>query len=228
MGRPLFWQIHPVWAFYLLAAIALGVFGVGLYVRIAPWKKNLGALRSGFHPSGIKALFTDGLLGKKIWAGDVPAGLMHFLIFAGFLLLFLGTLILSADHYLKLKFLQGAVYLWYSACLEVAGVMLLAGLVWAAVRRYLQRVPRLENRPEDALVLFWLGLAAFSGFLIEALRLAAMQPDWRQWSFIGDLVSRWFDPDQARPLYPYFWWLHAFLSLGLVAYIPFSKLFHVL
>ena len=36
--------------------------------------------------------------------------------------------------------------------MEVAGLTLLAGVLWALVRRYLQRVPRLERRLEDALV----------------------------------------------------------------------------
>jgi Fe-S oxidoreductase len=42
-------------------------------------------------------------------------------------------------------------------------------------------------------------------------------------------VSRvWNNPQTSLSLYPFFWWVHALLSLGLIAYIPFCKLFHVL
>ena len=46
---------------------------------------------------------------------------MHLAIYAGFLVLFLGTVTLEIDHLApeSLKFLEGAVYQWYSAILDL-------------------------------------------------------------------------------------------------------------
>ena len=107
--------------------------------------------------------------------------------------------------------------------------MLVVGLLWAMIRRYIQRVPRLERRPGDLLVPIWLLLAALSGFLTEGVRLAAQAPSWAGWSFAGYWVSLlWSPSDPPVSLYPYFWWSHAFISLGFIAALPYSKLFHIL
>jgi ferredoxin len=72
-------------------------------------------------------------------------------------------------------------------------------------------------------------MVALSGFLVEGLRLAAQRPEWAKFSFAGYWVSLlWARPDAALSIYPYLWWTHALLSLGFIAAIPFSKLFHIL
>jgi Fe-S oxidoreductase/nitrate reductase gamma subunit len=170
----------------------------------------------------------DAFLGKRFLKGDIAAGMMHLLILWGFLGLFAGTVLLTVDHYV-LSFLEGSVYLIFSVCLEITGVMLVVGLLWAMIRRYVQRVPRLERRPGDLLVPIWLLLAALSGFLTEGVRLAAQAPSWAGWSFAGYWVSLlWSPSDPPVSLYPYFWWSHALISLGFIAAIPYSKLFHIL
>jgi Fe-S oxidoreductase len=106
--------------------------------------------------------------------------------------------------------------------------MLLAGILWALIRRYVQRVPRLERHLEDALVPAWLLLVGLTGFMVEGLRLVSQQPAWAQWSFVGVWVGSLFSPAVAKDLYPYLWWGHAVLSLSFIAAIPYTKLFHIL
>ena len=81
---------------------------------------------------------------------------MHSMVYYGFLVLFLGTVTLEIDHLLPadFKFLQDEVYQGYSLVLDLAAVVFLGGLVWAAVRRYGQAPLRLRSktRPED----FWI------------------------------------------------------------------------
>ena len=173
-------------------------------------------------------MLLDGLLGRRIFRGDIAAGTMHLLILWGFLGLFVGTVLISADYWLY-HFLNGPVYLFYSLCLEIAGLVLVAGLIWALIRRYLQRIPRLERRLDDLSVLGFLLIVVLSGFLVEGLRLAAQTPQWSRWSFAGHWVSLlWAQPQAPLAAYPYLWWTHALLSLGFIAYIPYCKLFHML
>ncbi len=226
--RTSYWCIQHVWIFYLLAAVAVGVFIFGLLIHVSVWTKGIKRQTIPFSWRGISNLFLDGLLGRRIFRGDVAAGTMHFLILWGFLGLFAGTILISVDYWLY-HFLEGSVYIWYSACLETLGLMLMTGLVWSLIRRYLQRVPRLERRIDDVTVVALLCMVVLSGFLVEGLRLAAQTPDWAQWSFVGHWVSLlWANPQGALSIYPYVWWIHALLSLGLIATIPFCNLFHIL
>jgi Fe-S oxidoreductase/nitrate reductase gamma subunit len=226
--RSSFWNIQHVWLFYLLAALAIGIFIFGIFTHISVWIKGVRRQNIPLELRGISNLFMDGLLGRRIFRGDVAAGTMHLFILWGFLGLFVGTLLISVDHWLY-HFLLGSTYVWYSTYLEIFGLMLMVGLIWSLIRRYIQRIPRLERRSEDLTVVALLLVVVFSGFAVEGLRLAAQRPEWAGWSFIGQRLGLlWRDPQGALSAFPYVWWAHALLSLGLIAYIPFSKLFHML
>jgi len=225
--RIMFWQIEDVWIFYVLAALATGLLLAGVAAHIRVWKKNAGSLEVPFSKEALKRTILDTFLGRRVLQGDIAAGIMHLFLFWGFLSLFMGTSLLAVHHYL-LPFLKGTAYLVFSLCMEVGGLMLLAGIMWALIRRYIQRVPRLERRLEDAVVPAWLLLAALSGFMLDGLRLASQQPPWGAWSFVGWWIGGLFSAASAEGLYPYLWWGHTLLSLSFIAVIPFTKLFHVL
>src|SRR5207247_8380062 len=67
---------------------------------------------------------------------DGAAGVMHSLIYFGYLVLFAVTTVLLIDEQLppSLKFLHGTVYKTYSLVGDVAGIAFLTGLVWAVLR----------------------------------------------------------------------------------------------
>lgn len=227
--RTSYWHIEPVWVFYLLAAMAVAVFIFGLFTHLSVLVKGVKSQKIPFSAKSISKLIFDGLLGRRIFRGDIAAGIMHLLILWGFLTLFIGTLLISVDYWL-VRFLEGSLYLCYSACLEVAGLMLTIGVIWAIIRRYFQRVPRLERCSKDLIIVLWLLLVVLSGFAAEGGRLAAQRPDWAGWSFVGYWLSLicWSNPEGALFAYPYLWWLHALLSLGFIAYIPYCKLLHII
>ncbi len=226
--RNSYWHIEPVWLFYILAAVAVAVFLFGVFVHVSVWTRGRKHQRIPFSGQAISNLLLDGMLGRRIFSGDIAAGTMHLLIMWGFIGLFVGTVLISADYWVY-HFLKGTFYLWYSTSLEIVGVMLAVGLLWAFIRRYVQQVARLERRPEDFVVVVFLFLVVLSGFAVEGLRLAAQRPEWGRWSFVGHWVGLlWAHPESALAAYPYLWWAHALLSLGFIAYIPYCKLFHML
>ena len=225
--RIMFWQIEDAWIFYVLAGLATGLFLAGVAAHIRVWKKSARSLEIPLSREALKRTILDTFLGRRVLQGDIAAGIMHLFLFWGFLSLFIGTSLLAVHHYL-LPLLEGTTYLVFSLAMEVGGLMLLAGIMWALIRRYLQRVPRLERRREDALVPAWLLLVGLSGFMVEGLRLASQQPPWGAWSFVGWWMGAPFSAAAAKDLYPYLWWGHTLLSLCFIAVIPFTKLFHIL
>lgn len=232
-----FWGISAVWLFYVLAAISVIIFLAGVYYRVSVWmvgrrnRGSAGPVRARGARAGATRwarLALDGLLGRRIFSGDLWAGLMHAFIMWGFIGLFVGTVLATIDHWF-VHFLTSDTYLVYSFCLEIFGLMLTAGLLIAFARRYVVKVARLDNQPQDLWILVLLFFCVLSGFVVEGTRLAAETPDWEGHSFTGLGLASWLPADGgAEAFYPYIWWFHAVICLALVAYFPFSKLFHSL
>jgi Fe-S oxidoreductase/nitrate reductase gamma subunit len=225
--RELFWKIGAGWLFYVLAAVAMGLLVVGVAAHVRVWLKSAPKGKVAFSGEALKRTASDVVLGLRVLKGEVQAGIMHALIFWGFVILTIGTTILLIHEHLT-SFLAGKSHLLFEISMEIGGLILLAGILWALVRRYLQRVSRLERRLEDAVVPLWLLIVVCSGFILEAMRLASQKPAWAQWSFVGAWAAGFVSPGTAEATYPYLWWGHALLSLGFIAVIPYTKLFHVL
>jgi Fe-S oxidoreductase/nitrate reductase gamma subunit len=223
-----FWGIDAIALFYILAGISLVVFLVGIYLHASVWLAGIKRDKFNISRAGMINLLKDGLFGRRIFKGDLYAGLMHIFIMWGFIGLFAGTVLSTTDYWL-VHYLSGNTYLVYSFCLEVFGLMLSAGLLMALIRRYVIRTTRLDKLPQDLWILILLLAATLTGFMVEGVRLATNMPDWEKWSFTGMVFSHLISSkDQAEALYPFIWWLHVLVSLFLIAWFPFSKLFHSL
>ena len=224
--RELFWKINESWLFYVLAALSVCLFLLGIAAHLLLWRKSGPKGKVAFSGRALKAMVSDVFLGIRVLKGEVAAGIMHSFLFWGFVILTIGTTLLLIHEHL-FSYLAGRSHLFFELVMEVGGLILLAGVVWAMIRRYLQRVPRLERRAEDAVVPLWLLAVVGSGFLLEGARLAAQEPAWGGWSFAGWWLAGLISNSTAQSTYPYLWWGHALLSLGFIAVIPFTKLFHV-
>ncbi len=253
--RKIFETISPalVFAFYVLAIVALAIFLYGLWQRIAKYRAGKPADR--FDGLWTRAVFlvrttvTHATLRKR----NGLVGLAHGAIFWGFIGLFLGTVVITIDHDIVrqidpgLQFWKGAFYQWYSLLVDLAGLALLLGLAVMAVRRWVAQPRRLrydrQDRArdeydrsgyirDDQIFLWGLILIGASGFLIEALRISFSWPPFEIWSVVGWNLAALLSvlglsPDTARALHPYVWWGHAVLVLCFIAYLPFSKAVHM-
>ncbi len=230
--RPGFWLIAHPGVFYALSVVALVFFGLGMGIRVRAWIGGTRGTRGQEVRPDLSALLVDGLLGRRIFSGDRAAGVMHLGLAWGFAGLFAGT-VLNAVHEHVVPFLEGPVYLVYSACLEVAGLFLLAGVGIALWRRLMAGVDRLERSWSAYVVPVWLGLVVVTGFLVEGVRLGHQAPAWASWSFVGRGVAGFLlwvglDPDGLGAVYPWLWWIHAGVALALVGFLPWTRLVHAL
>ncbi len=141
---------------------------------------------------------------------DPAAGLMHSMIYFGFLVLLGVTTVLEIDHQMPedLKFLQGRTYQAYAFVGDAAGAVFVGGVVWAIVRRYVQRPYRIriKTKPEHALILGTFLLIGLSGFASEMFRIAHSSAsgedmDFEKWSFIGYPLSRLVDGSSVATLH---------------------------
>ncbi|MCE7885115.1 MAG: 4Fe-4S dicluster domain-containing protein [Actinobacteria bacterium ATB1] len=237
--RPTFFNItfSAQVIFYIMVSLAGLGAGYFFYRRTDNWFRGAPERRAGHMQERAKEL-SEGLRMRTLLR-DPAAGMMHALIYVGFVVLFIGTVLLEINSLAPtdLKFLHGDVYLAYSLVLEVAGIALIAGLVWAVWRRYISRVyrVRVKSKLDDVLMLSILGWIAVSGFLVESFRIAWQAfPDYEVYSFVGYTLGKlwvlggdggdtWLETGHQV-----FWWLHFAGFVAFLVILPTTKMRHMI
>jgi Fe-S oxidoreductase/nitrate reductase gamma subunit len=224
------------WTLYGALAVTLAVFGYGLYRRIRLWRQGQPSLQWDRPGKRLRNVVVY-VLGQTKVANEAFPGVMHLSIFFGSLVLFFGTALIFLNDDLihpifGTHFIRGSFYLGMELVLDLLGLVFVLGVVLALVRRYVIRPKRLENRPEDAIILTMLLLVGAGGFVLEGLRLAVQQPEWSGYAFVGHLLARLFIAFGAtgaatRVVHQILWWVHTVLALGLIGLIPYTRLFHI-
>ena len=129
------------------------------------------------------------------------------------------------------QFLDGGVWLLFSLLLDIAGVVVLVGTGFGLYRKYIGKPERMVKSTQDGILLSLLFLVIFSGFLVEGIRLAALNPPAADWSPIGfafgGVVKALFGAKALSALYIGIWTIHFLFAFSFIAYIPFSKYEHI-
>ena len=245
--------------FYVLGYAAIAVFGYGVYVQIRKYRRGAALVLEGGLWARFCAMLASVLSGRTVDRRDLKAGGAHRLIFYGFMLLFAGTATITLEYDILeplfgIRFWHGEFYLVFSLILDVAGVALIAGLVFMMYRRGWMRLPKLDyarpdrlpgdpdfDRPqyrrEDWAFLWILLIIAGTGYVLEAARLVWLQDradvwDTRWWSPVGALLAEGLSAAGlgARGgglLRHGLWWFHGLIALVLIALIPYTKVKHI-
>ena len=225
------------WAFYVVAATMLFVCAWLVSQRVRNYERGKPDDRRTTR-SNVHRRMKDFRAG--VWMQtllrDPAAGVMHSFIYFGFLWLFIATVVLEIDHQLpdNLKFLHGGVYQGYSFAAEIGGVVFVTGIAWAIGRRYVQRPYRIriKTKPEDAVILGTFLVIGVTGFLTEALRIAAQgRPDFEKWSFVGYGIASWFGGwtlGNLEVMHRVLWGVHFAAFVAFLVILPTTKLRHMI
>jgi len=242
-GREIFWNaqyFEPI--LFALTAVAVVIMAYGIYRRWLMWKAmGKPEMRLDNMKERVKTVLAEVFLQRKVLKDPYP-GIMHGLIFFGFFVLIFGAAFDAGEFHVteplfNWSFLRGNFYLGFSFLMDLFGLFVLVGVAIALDRRFVKRPDRLgykgeiDNTPDDVIVLLLIAGIIATGFVIEALRIYVTNPPWEGWSFVGWLLSRTFtgvDYDTARILHKVSWWVHVFFALGFIAYIPYSRLMHII
>lgn len=228
--REVYWNIEGEHWLYALFIIALVIFAYGVYQRVKLWKLGQPENRWSNIGQGIKDILVYSFGHKRLLKDPYP-GLMHLGIFWGFIFLTFATGIITMQADFGLSIFQGWLYLFIKLTANLFGLLALIGILVAAFRRYIQKPSRLDNKPDDAIVLILLFSILFGGFLIQGARIAAQPDPWAAWTIVGQgiavILQAIFNPDQLRIFHRFLWWLHLVLAMSFIAYFPYSKLFHI-
>ncbi|MBI4641670.1 MAG: (Fe-S)-binding protein [Candidatus Tectomicrobia bacterium] len=236
--REVFGNIPAGGLIYLFAVVMAVVLFYGLYKHYCFWR--LGKPENRFDQIGerIHSFLVYGF-GQRRVVQDRYSGLIHLLIFTGFITEMIGTTILAIQEYMTPllgHFWKGYFYLYYSLVLDIFGILGMLGIVMAAHRRYLAKPDKLNNIFEDAIILPFFFLVFATGFVVEGFRIAITElgphPDWALWSPGGYIFAKMavgigLSEGALSLLHRLSWWVHILLVFVFLGYFGWSKMDHV-
>ena len=114
---------------------------------------------------------------------------------------------------------------------DLTGVMILAGIVLALIRKGFELPSRVAGLPgRDRFALILIGSIVTVGFVLEGMRMTMTgAADNAAYAFVGIAVSSLFSNTATlTDVHGYVWYVHAVLIGVFVAYLPFSRLFHII
>ena len=225
------------WAFYTVAPIMLFVCAWLVSQRVKNYERGAPDNRTTTKKNVHRRMrdFRAGVWMRTLMR-DPAAGLMHSMIYFGFIVLFIATVLLEIDHQApdRFKFLTGGMYEGYSFSADVFGAIFVVGIVWAILRRYVQRPYRIriKSKPEDAVILVIFLAIGVTGFTTEAFRIAEQgQPSFEKWSVIGyplsTLVDSWSQSSLVAA-HRWSWTIHFIAFVAFLIVLPTTKLRHMI
>ena len=190
--REILWNISHAWILYVLLIVSLAVFALGAYRRIQSWKKGKGDHeRFSDLPKRFFLMVREVLLQNRVRQSRFPA-LFHSFIFYSFLVLVLTTAVIALDVDFGTSLFRGYLYLTLTVAAEMAGVLILFGVLMACWRRYVKRPETLETSFADTWALLLLAIIVVTGFAAEGIRIGVAGDHWQGFSPVGSAVSLFF------------------------------------
>jgi len=211
---------------YVLTGRASGGGGSGAHGAV--FSKKLGAV--------LKVLLLDVLLQRRLYRQSPKRWLIHGLIFYAFLFRFVWGIIGLTGSLWKPEW----AWLWpmlnknspvTAFFFDLTGVMIILGVFFAYLRGRKQCASQVPNLPrQDLLALGLIAGIVVIGFVLEGMRIAMTGfPGGTSYAFLGYAIGKvFFDASSLTGAYGYVWYLHALLTGAFIAYLPFSRLLHII
>jgi Fe-S oxidoreductase/nitrate reductase gamma subunit len=231
--REIYWNIVGGTLIYLFFVVAAVVFTQGVYRRYRLWRLGGGEARGDRIGERLAGLLIEAF-GQRRQLRRLYPGVMHTLIFYGFLAEVVATSLVGIQEWTGIHFLQGTFYRWFSLLSDTFGLLAIVGLVMAVVRRTVMRPKHVVSLTEDGIALGLLLLLFVQGFVTEGLRVAATElhqnPALARWSPGGYLVAlllQGLSEPTLRSIHRGTWWFHAATAFVFIGYLSFGKLNHI-
>jgi nitrate reductase gamma subunit len=224
-----------------LAAIIFldwGVYRLVVRKNLPTWAR-FGHLvsRSASDPAAMRrTLVDDVVLHKALFSVSGFRWFKHTLIFWGFSLMFATELIAAFVRELPAFGMRDVwsetanpIRLAFDFVYDFSGLMILIGCVLALIWRVVVN-GKPEQQFSDTPTAAFLFVVAFTGFVLEAIRIAAVDPTsvTHTASFVGLAMAQMISaPDAVYGLvYEPLWLFHVLISCVFIAYVPVKRLIH--
>ncbi len=160
-------------------------------------------------------------------------GFVHVGIFYGALTFDMMTINHTLEGFFPNFFLfgSGALADIFSFAIDVFAVLVLCGVLFFIVKRFIIKPPAYATTPKDSAIIYTaLILVTLSYLYFEVFALAHLGTP--RFSFLGSALSRAIGVSGLSPAvvaahFRISWWLHILLVYSFIAYVPHSKYLHM-
>jgi Fe-S oxidoreductase len=217
----------------LLTLIALGLFAFLMYRRwllLAQAKPADRFNRWGERSINLFWYFfgQKGLFFRK----ERFSGLVHAIIFWGFCVFAVRSLSLFFEGFAGWKIPLNSIGNFYYFGKDLFAVLVTLAIFIALYRRWVLKVKRLTLSWDANLILLQILALMLTDLLIDGAAFAAAGQNprgaWAPFSHLTMLLLRSLDLGTLRAIHDVSWWLHIFVLLFFLNYLPLSKHFHVI
>ncbi|WP_193394432.1 (Fe-S)-binding protein [Paenibacillus sp. A3] len=225
------WLIVNLLAFLAVTAYAIRLFWKAVSHRYAYMKLGQPV---DFRQQGKERLgeFMAEIFGQKKLLKDKKSGIMHVVIFYGFIILQFGALDLIVKGLRGGESVSFPGYAVFGLLQEITVFSILVAMGYAVYRRYVENLPRLKKGWKPSIVVFFI-----FGLMLSVLLSLAFERLWlgshtsAAYAPISSAIAVAFEGisgQTAAVLFYVCWWLHLLILLAFLVYVPQSKHFHIL
>jgi Fe-S oxidoreductase len=231
-GQFVYWFL-PGWILLLavmLAAAYLFLRRAGQLYRYM----RLGRPEDRFGDSAERTKrFLTFVLGQQRLFREPRAGLMHAVIFWGFLIITLSTVeLLGRGFSDRFHIPFASSHAWFLLSVEFFQIGVLLAVAYAFYRRLVSRPGRLLFSGEALAILGLIAGLMITSLLAGAFRLAHDSSISTAWLPVSGPLSHairatGISGEAATVPYALFWWAHVGILFGFLVFIPYSKHLHI-
>lgn len=172
------------------------------------------------------------VFGQKKLLKDKKSGMMHMVMFYGFIILQFGAVELIVKGFIKgFELPLGAAHPYFSLTQEVTTFLVLLAVAYAFYRRYVEKLSRLKRGLKSGVVILFLAVLMSSILLSLAFERLWLGADSSLYAPFSSLLAALFtglSESQAAVAFYIFWWVHLLTLLAFLVYVPQSKHAHLL
>lgn len=174
------------------------------------------------------------VFGQKKLLKDKKSGTIHVMFFYGFLLVQFGAIDFIIKGIIPGAHLPlGPLYEPFKFFQEIVTLAILVAVGWAFYRRYIEKLVRLKRGWKNGLVLIFIG-----SLMVSVLAGNGMNLIWQE----ENVQFTWMEPAESAvavifaslpqpiviALFYSMWWIHLFVLLTFLVYVPQSKHAHLI
>jgi len=218
-------------AFFLVLAYGLYLFAHVVYSRYLFIKLGKKPDVKDDFATRLNLLLENVVFHKKLLK-DKKSGVMHVVMFYGFIILQFGAIELILKGLIKgFELPFGSAHKYFSLMQEITTFLILAAVVYAFYRRYIEKLKRLKRGLKAGIVLLFISTLMASVLLSLAFEQLWLGHEASVYAPISSAIAALFSgisETAAAALFYVFWWAHLLILLGFAVYVPQSKHAHLI
>jgi Fe-S oxidoreductase len=218
-------------AFFLVLAYGLYLVCHVLYSRYLFIKLGKKPDVKDDFGTRLNLLLENVVFHKKLLK-DKKSGIMHVVMFYGFIILQFGAIELIVKGLVKgFELPFGSAHKYFSLMQEITVFLILVAVGFAFYRRYIEKLKRLKRGFKSGLVLLFISTLMATVLLSLAFEQLWLGHEPSGYAPISSLIAMAFagiSNTAAAALFYLFWWLHLLILLAFAVYVPQSKHAHLI